>query len=127
MALDSGTSQVDLTLELSGSHGCFEYSTDLFDAAAIARLAGHFETLLTAAVDDPDCRLSALPLLTAAEQRQLDAWNATAVGYPTDRRLHQLIEDQVERTPDAVAVRFEDAELTYREVNARANQLAHHL
>jgi len=118
---------VDLTLELSGNRGCFEYSTDLFDAATIARLAGHFETLLTAALADPDGRLSDVPLLTPAERNQLEAWNATATPYPTDRRLHQLIEAQVERTPDAIAVRFENAELTYRQLNARANQLAHHL
>jgi len=124
---DSGTSQVDLTLELSDTQGCFEYSTDLFDAATIERLAGHFETLLTAAVSAPDSRLFELPLLTPGERRQLDTWNATTVPYPTGHRLHQLIEAQVERTPDAVAVTYEDQRLTYHELNARANQVAQYL
>jgi amino acid adenylation domain-containing protein len=108
--------------------GTVAYSTDLFDGATIERLVGHFVTLLQGIVADPDQRISALPLLTEAERQQLlVTWNDTAVAYPRDRCVHQLFEEQVERTPAAVAVVCEDQQLTYRELNERANQLARHL
>ena len=108
--------------------GAVVYSTDLFDHATIERMTGHFVTLLEGIVADPDQRLSEFPLLTSSERHQLLVeWNDTAVDYPSDKCVHQLFEEQVERTPDAVAVVFEDQELTYRELNERANQLAHHL
>jgi len=129
--LETVTSPFDLTLLLEestgGLKGLLEYNTDLFDAKTIARLIGHFETLLAGIVADPDCRLSDLPLLTPAERHQLADWNVTTTPYPAGRCLHELVEAQVERTPDAVAVQFGDAELSYRELNARANQLAHYL
>ena len=91
-------------------------------------MVGHFNTLLEAAAANPDQRLSDLPLLTDAERQQLLVeWNQTAVAYPKDRCVHELFEEQVERTPDAMAVAFEDERLTYRQLNERANQLAHHL
>ena len=106
----------------------FEYNTDLFDATTIERMIGHFQTLLEGIVANPDARLSELPLLTNAERHQLLVeWNNTRADYPTDSCLHHLFEAQVERTPDAIAVVFEDQQLTYRELNARANQLAHYL
>ena len=134
-------SQFDLTLELketaSGLNGCFEYNTDLFDDPTITRMAGHFQTLLEGIVANPEQQVRELPLLTAAEQHQLLVWNHTCADYPQDRCIHQLFEAQVERTPDAVAVVFEaasgaasqrvDQHLTYRELNCRANKLAHHL
>jgi amino acid adenylation domain-containing protein len=105
-----------------------EYSTDLFDEARIDRMAGHFQTLLAAAAANPDQQIADLPLLTEAERRQiLVDWNRSEVDYPKDRYLPELIEDQVRRTPEAVAVVSEDQQLTYGELNARANQLAHHL
>ena len=128
MEVDSGTAKFDLTLNLTetelGLHGYLEYNTDLFDAATIDRMLGHFQTLLEGVVDNPDQPLSVLPLLTAGERRQLLVeWNDTQADYPQDRCIHQLFEAQVERTPDAVAVVFEDDQLTYRELNRRANQL----
>ncbi|MDV7390845.1 amino acid adenylation domain-containing protein, partial [Arthrospira platensis SPKY1] len=128
----SGTSKVDLTLfmvetgeELSGS---IEYNTDLFDAATIARMVGHFRNLLTAVVDAPDAPVSYLPLLTPAERQQLLVeWNATATDYPRDKTLQALFAEQVAQQPQATAVRYGDAVLTYAELNARANQLAHFL
>ena len=88
----------------------------------------HFTTLLEGVVADAEQRIGELPLLTASERHQLLVeWNDTATDYPQDRCIHQLFEEQVARTPDAVAVVFEDERLTYRELNARANQLAHHL
>ncbi len=106
----------------------FSYSTDLFDQTSIERLLGHFRTLLQAAVENPERTVSRLPLLTAAEQRQiLVEWNDTAVDYPRDMALNEFVERQADRTPDAPAVVFESEQLTYRQLNQRANQLAHSL
>src|SRR5262249_30661652 len=91
--------------------GTVVYSTDLFDAATIERLVGHFATLLAGIVVGPDQRLSNLPLLTEAERHQLLVeWNDTAVEYPRETCVHQLFEEQVERTPGVVAVVFEGQE-----------------
>ncbi len=119
---------VNFEIVAEGLAGDITYDTDLFDANTIARLTGHLQTLLAGIVADPNRRLSELPLLTPTEQRQvLEEWNATAAQYPQDRCVHELFEAQVERTPDAVALVLDDQHLTYRELNARANQLAHHL
>jgi amino acid adenylation domain-containing protein len=105
-----------------------DYNTDLFDAATIERMLGHFQTMLTGIVANPQQRVSELPLLTAAQRHQLLVeWNNTQAEYPQSKCINELFEAQVERTPDAVAVVFEDKQLTYRELNAQANQLAHHL
>jgi len=91
-------------------------------------MAGHWQTLLEGIVADPKQRLSDLPLLTEADRQQLLVeWNDTRRAYPRDQCIHELFEGQVERTPDAVAVVFENSQLTYRELNQRANQLARHL
>ena len=88
----------------------------------------HFKTLLEGVVADADQRIGELPLLTASERHQLLVeWNDTATDYPQDRCIHQLFEEQAARTPDAVAVVFEDERLSYGELDARANRLAHHL
>lgn len=104
------------------------YDRQRFDEATIARLLGHIKTLLEGMAAHPHSPLSTLPLLTEAETHQLLVeWNDTQVDYPKDSCIHHLFEAQVERTPDAVAVIFEDRQLTYRELNSRANQLAHTL
>ncbi len=132
LALESGTTtKLDLTLFLQetaqGITGWFEYNPDLFEAATLIRMTGHYQTLLEGIVANPNQRLSDLPLLTAGERHQLLVeWNCTQVDYP-NLLIHQLFEAQVERTPDAVALVFEDQQLTYQELNHRANQLAHHL
>jgi amino acid adenylation domain-containing protein len=91
-------------------------------------MLGHFQTLLEGIVANPEQRLSDLPLLTQPERQQLLVeWNDTQVAYPKDVCIHQLFEAQVEQTPEAVAVVFEDQQLTYGELNRRANQVAHHL
>ncbi|WP_414582649.1 amino acid adenylation domain-containing protein [Scytonema sp. PCC 10023] len=103
------------------------YDTRRFDRATISRILGHLETLLEGIVSNPQYRLLELPLLTESERHQLLVeWNQTQVEYP-QQCIHQLFEAQVESTPDAVAVVFEDEQLTYCELNARANQLAHYL
>ncbi|HEX8118987.1 MAG TPA: condensation domain-containing protein, partial [Pyrinomonadaceae bacterium] len=127
-----GTSKFDLSLYLYDEpeevSGFIEYSTDLFDEATVKRLAEHFDVLLRAVVADPDRPISEVPLMTEAERRrELEEWNRTAREYPKDRCVHQLFEEQARRTPDAPAVAFEGRELTYGELNRRANQLAHHL
>ncbi|MDZ8064929.1 MAG: amino acid adenylation domain-containing protein [Nostoc sp. DedQUE08] len=126
------TAKFDLTLTIentpNGLFGWWEYNTDLFDSSTIERITGHFLTLLEAIVANPSERISQLPILTASEQQQLLVeWNDTQVDYPQDKCIHQLFEEQVERTPDAIAVVFENQQLTYQELNTRANQLAHYL
>ncbi|NET89190.1 MAG: amino acid adenylation domain-containing protein, partial [Kamptonema sp. SIO1D9] len=130
--VDNQTAQFDLSLSIEmterGLSASFEYNTDLFDAATIARMLGHFQNLLEGIVANPQASLSDLPLLTPAEQHQLLVeWNDTKTDYPLDRCIHQLFEAQVEQTPDAVAIVFGNEQLTYRELNQRANQLAHYL
>ncbi len=105
-----------------------EYSTDLFDEARVDRMIDHLRILLGGIVAEPDQPIGRLPLLTDAERRQLLVeWNHTARDYPRDRCVHQLFEEQVDRTPEAAAVAWEDRQLTYRELNAKANQLARRL
>jgi len=106
----------------------FSYSSDLFDDSTIGRMMGHFQILLRAAARDPLHKVAALPVLTDAERHQIVVeWNDTRVDYPTDVPLNKFIEDQVERTPDAIALVCESQRLTYRELNQRANQVAHRL
>jgi non-ribosomal peptide synthetase component F len=104
------------------------YDCSCFDTHTIQRMLGHLQTLLEGMVDNPTQRLANLPLLTDSERHQLlVAWNDTTTAYPKDQCLHQLFEAQVEHTPDAVALVLDDQHVSYRELNARANQLAHHL
>ena len=104
------------------------YNTDLFDATTIERMLGHYRQLLQGIVADPMQRVSQLPLLHADERRQLLAdWNDTQATYPSDQTIPELFEAQVARTPNAVAVVFGQQQLDYAQLNARANQLAHHL
>ena len=129
---DSGASKADLQLQLydrsEGIFARFTYSTDLFDATTINQMAMHFNNLLESIVANPDQRILRLPMLTQTEKHQLLVeWNATQTDYPRDRSIHQLFEAQLERAPDAIAVMFENNNFTYRELNRRANQLAHYL
>ncbi|QFZ12020.1 non-ribosomal peptide synthetase [Anabaena sp. YBS01] len=128
----STTTKFDLTLIMqntaSGLVGVWEYNTDLFDASTIERMTGHFVTLLEGVIANPQQPISQLPILTTVEQQQLLVeWNNTQTDYPADKCIHQLFEEQVERTPDAVAVVFGNQQLTYHQLNCRANQLAHYL
>ncbi|NEP15181.1 MAG: AMP-binding protein, partial [Symploca sp. SIO2C1] len=104
------------------------YDTSRFEVDTIARMLGHLKTLLEAMVANPDIELGQLPLLTEAERQQLlVAWNNTKTDYPTDKCIHELFEAQVEKTPEAIALVFEEQRLTYSQLNSKANQLAHHL
>ena len=122
----------DLTLRMSEADGTlfadFRYNVDLFDVATIARMENHLHTLLAGIVANPEQRLRDLPLLTEAEQHQmLIEWNHTQSDYPEHECIHRSIELQVQRTPEATAVVFDGEILTYKELNRRANQLAHAL
>ena len=130
-----GTTMYDLFLQLIELNGQFsgsiEYSTDLFTPATIARMTEHLTTLLESIVTNPDARILDLPLMSPSESRRvLTEWNTTTVEYPRDKSLHELFEQQASQTPNAVAVQFEmqsDSALTYQQLNAQANQLAHFL
>jgi len=105
-----------------------QYDTELFEGNTIHRLLNHYETLLEGIVAHPEAKLSQLPLLTESEREQLiSEWNDTKTDYPNDKCIHQLFEEQDEKTPDAIALVFEDQQISYRELNQRANQLAHYL
>jgi len=126
------TAKFDLTLsfvESGGSlRGTLEYNTDLFDSSTVARMARHFQILLESLAADAGQRVSLAPMLTAEEQEQvLRRWNETGKDYGAERCVHELFEEQAARTPEAVAVIFGEQQLTYAELNGRANQLAAHL
>jgi amino acid adenylation domain-containing protein/non-ribosomal peptide synthase protein (TIGR01720 family) len=133
-ALDvySGTAKFDLELSLFDGPqqlaGFFEYSTDLFDASTLARIARHFQVLLESIVADPDTPLSRLPLLAPGEREQMiRAWNDTRCEYPRERCVHELFALQAQRSPHAVAIVDSGQSWTYRILDERANALAHRL
>ncbi|HVB22530.1 MAG TPA: amino acid adenylation domain-containing protein [Ktedonobacteraceae bacterium] len=140
MDVETNTAKFDLSLELDdrpdGLIGRFEYNTDLFDPPTIERMAGHWQTLLASIVAHPEQHIAELPLLTEAERQQiLVSWNETtatantadSANFIKDACLHQLFEAQVERTPDALAIRSGNQRLTYQALNEKANQVAHYL
>ncbi|MBD6620280.1 amino acid adenylation domain-containing protein [Komarekiella sp. 'clone 1'] len=129
---ETTTTKFDLTLLVentaAGLVSVWEYNTDLFNTSTIERMAEHFQTLLEGIVANPEQQIAQLPLLTKVEQHQLLVeWNDTQTDYPQDKCIHQLFEEQVQRTPDAVAVVFENQQLTYQQLNCQANSLAHYL
>jgi natural product biosynthesis luciferase-like monooxygenase protein len=132
LAPEQRIAQFDLSLTVAetedGMSASFQYNTDLFDQNTIERISNHFSAMLQSIAENPDRRVSELEMLTDGERRQLLVeWNDTALQLDTTRCIHQLFEAQVDETPDAVALVFEDDELTYRELNERANRLAHYL
>jgi amino acid adenylation domain-containing protein len=126
-----GTAKFNLGLSVvetaGGLVGTLEYATDLFDASTVERMASHLAVTLEAATRTPERCVGELPLLTEWERQQLVAWNATAADYARDKCVHELFADQAARTPEAVAVIFEDSRATYGELDRRSNQLAHRL
>jgi amino acid adenylation domain-containing protein len=132
LRIPDAKARFDLTLEAEeepeGLHLCFEYDSELFRPETITRMLGHFQNLLQAVVADPAQRVSDLALLTDGERNQiLNEWNENRIAIPDDVCIHTLFEAQVERTPEATAVEFQGESLTYRQLNQRANQLAHAL
>lgn len=132
LEIPNETAKFDLTLfvaETPQTLVCtLKYKSDLFEAETIARMLSHWQTLLENAIANPDRAIAEIPFLTDAERQQLLVdWNDTQVDYPLHRCLHHWVEDRVAESPDAVAVVLEGKQLTYRELNRRANQLAHYL
>lgn len=128
---DRGGAVYELTLEMwpdeQGITGCFEYATDRFLPDTIARMAANFTLFLHHCLTESDKALGCLPLLAEAERQQIWQWNQTSQPFSDDIGIHQMFERQVMHTPDAPAVEFLHETLTYRELDARANQLAHWL
>jgi amino acid adenylation domain-containing protein len=128
----TGTGMLDLSVEIveTGSElrAWFSYSSDLFEHTTIERMMGHLLTLVQSAVEKPAQAVSTLPMLTPEERHLLVIeWNQAPVEYKPEKCIHQLVEAQVARTPNAVAVVCEGQSLTYGELNRRSNQLAHYL
>jgi len=121
----------DLSLDVSYSrtaiHAELEYRAELFAPETIARLAGHWQNLLQALVENPSQPIGDLPMLSPGELQTRQQWNATQVIYPLDQPVHRLIEQQVQRSPQACALAFNDRQLSYEQLNSQANQLAHAL
>ncbi|MBV9774839.1 MAG: amino acid adenylation domain-containing protein, partial [Gemmatimonadetes bacterium] len=129
---EGGTAQFDLSLGLTatpdGVRGGLTYATDLFERETAERMAGHLARVLEQVAADPGRRLPELALMGAAERAQVvEGWNRTGEDFPAGRCIHHLFEAQAERTPDAVAVVFEEASLTYAELDREANRLARYL
>ena len=131
LELDCGVAKFDLTVEifeLDGLCCAWEYSTDLFDHARIVRMAEHFERLLRGICADPGRTLSALPILGAAERNKvLVEWNATESAFPDGVCIHEAFEVQVARSPYSIAIRGDEHQLTYQQLNDEANRLSHYL
>src|SRR5262249_22452276 len=129
---DNGSSRFDMTLALTELpdrlETLIEFNTDIFDPETIRRMLQHLRVLLEGVAADADLALFELPILTGSETRQLvENWNNSNAPFPRDLDVHHLAETVVERERDAVAVAFGNSQLTYAELNARANKLAHYL
>ncbi|MFI7868835.1 condensation domain-containing protein, partial [Ectopseudomonas khazarica] len=130
LQLSTGIAKFDLMLQTEENRegavrGQFAYASDLFDAATIERLCGHFVNLLGALAADPQCPVGRLSMLADAEREQLlGGWNATEAGFPDGVQLQTLLQQQAAQTPDALALQFGAQRLSYRELHQRANQLA---
>ena len=132
MGVEQRSAKFDLTMVLiesaQGMSGVLEYNTDLFDRGTMERMARHWERLLEGVVKEAGMRIGELEILSKEERRQiLEEWNGSVVEYPKEKCVHELFEEQAGRTPDAIALVFEGQQLSYRELNERANRLAHYL
>jgi amino acid adenylation domain-containing protein len=130
--VERGTAGFDLKLSMAKSEdgltGSFEYNTDLFDTQTIIRMTSHFQTLLEGIVADSDQPFSKLPILSAAERKQiLVEWNDTSSAYQLDRCIHQVFEEQAARTPDSVALVWKNIQISFAELNRHSNRIAHSL
>src|SRR5829696_5512254 len=132
MTLEQRVAQFDLSLVMAevggGLRACLDYNTDIFDEPTIVQIVRQFQILIEGIVADPWQQVSSLPLLSDEDRRQLLVeWNDTARDYGQKSCIHELFEEQVARTPEQVAVVVQEEKVFYRELNERANQLAHHL
>ena len=131
LILKRDTANFDLTWSLwetpQGLSGEIEYDTDLFNVDTIARMAKHYQTMLEGIVEHPEQRISDLPIMNEFEIQTIIEQRAIERDHLTETCIHYLFEDQVQRTPNAIAIVFENEFLTYNALNQRANQLAHYL
>lgn len=130
--IDPGVANYDLSLYAAelpeGMRLKWEFNTDLFDAATVRRLAGHYRAVIEGLIADPDRRVSEIPLLTPEEASQsLDLWNRTDAALPAEATVHEMVAAQTRRTPDAIAAVAGDDRVTYAQLDARSNRLAHAL
>lgn len=129
--LDPGVAPFELTLVVDHTREALachlDHARSLFEPERMRRMAGHLRRLLEEMVRDPRRPVGDLPMLSEEEIAELRAWNDTAADFPRHRLLHELVEEQVDRRPDAVAVEGEASRFTYGELDRRANQLAHRL
>ncbi|PAU75284.1 amino acid adenylation domain-containing protein [Halomonas salipaludis] len=130
--LNKGEAQFELTLDvMERTDGCIEtsfvYAQELFDLTTIERLAQHYTAILQALTETPECALGDIELLDQGEQRRLQEWGESSQRYHDSSPIHHLVERQAEATPETEALVFDDQSLSYAELNARANQLAHYL
>ena len=132
LAIDRGTSNLDLTVffreTADGIASTWEYNRELFESATIRRFAQILEIILETVVTNPDLPITEIPLLSEAELRRVTVdWNRTHTDFPLETPVHLLFEQQVKRTPFAIAVTYHGQSLSYRELNQRATQVASHL
>src|SRR5262249_16297518 len=127
--VDSANFDITLTVVENGGRiaGSVEYAGNLFERESALRLLGHLRRLFEGMAADRECRVSNLSLLTEQEQEEVLAWNRTAVEYASEKCVHQLFEAQVDRAPDRIAGIIDGAEISYGELNRRANQLGNYL
>ncbi len=131
-SINSGTARADLTLFASEEEGglglFFEYATDVFDQSTVDNFARHLEQLLSSIITDPSCRITELEILPAPEREQLlIEWNNTAIDFSSAKTVHGLFEQQALRTPDAVAIKYAEEKISYRQLDEQATLLAHAL
>ena len=132
LTVDNGTSKFDLSLYYQAGgdqlNGWLEYNSDIFEHSTAVQMLQHLKNLMRSAAAEPEAAISRLSILSEAERRQLIVdWNQTESDYTRDGLIHELFEQQVEKSPDATALVCGATRLRYRELNQRANQLAHHL
>jgi aspartate racemase len=131
LKVENPTAKFDLSLLISETNSelrcVFEYNTDLFEPETITRMCNHWEVLLGEIVANPNQQILDIPILTPSEQRQLHQWNQTQTDYPRNSTINELFESQVEKTPQNIALVWQNQQLTYQGLNSRANQLAHYL
>lgn len=130
-ALEEVGAQFDIALLMAetkqGLAASFQYRSDVLSRATVLRLIGHFQYLLHGMLANPDSRLSELPLLSMSERKQLAEWNSTDVDYPRSSTVHSVFEAVARQYPQAVALIYQERRLSYAELNAKANRLAHYL
>jgi amino acid adenylation domain-containing protein len=118
---------VDITEQAGRVQVTLAYASELFDARTIARLADHYLAMLQALAHTPEKAVGDVPLLSGEEQAELQSWSVNEHRYANNEPVHRVIERQAEQTPHATALAFGEVELSYADLNARANRLAHHL